>query len=440
LSIFNDVDLCKGVDRKIEEYYVGALRYEHSIPDYALIQYRKAAECACDILIRHYEQPFSEKNSLWKKIKFLSDSGYINEELKQTLNAIRENANNGAHHAKDETGNFDNKNLISERLNQTRECLLSCLAIIFKIITGNHVTEIMATQVSSQKNSEIILEAMTSTDWNTHYRAGLCYEELLTDDIIARGKLLNNKEQTFELLMSYYRSAANSYETAFRLSCEHCSEPPYESNAFSHVSGQLDGCEFEPLYKYCQVLLTSGVLEGQIPTALQLLEVAAESEHGKSCGLLGNYLYDDGQYFRALYFLEKAAEQLDDAGLCGLFFYYSDGKAITADYNKALHYLELGLAQGSVQCTGVLGGAYFNGTGVVMDRNKGVELAKQAMQKGSLQAYHFVKEVELNAMKDFYMSTQSMPIATTTVGRNDACPCGSGKKYKKCCLVKGATN
>jgi preprotein translocase subunit SecA len=24
------------------------------------------------------------------------------------------------------------------------------------------------------------------------------------------------------------------------------------------------------------------------------------------------------------------------------------------------------------------------------------------------------------------------------VGRNDPCPCGSGKKYKKCCLLKGA--
>jgi preprotein translocase subunit SecA len=24
------------------------------------------------------------------------------------------------------------------------------------------------------------------------------------------------------------------------------------------------------------------------------------------------------------------------------------------------------------------------------------------------------------------------------VGRNEPCPCGSGKKYKKCCLAKGA--
>jgi uncharacterized protein YecA (UPF0149 family) len=27
-------------------------------------------------------------------------------------------------------------------------------------------------------------------------------------------------------------------------------------------------------------------------------------------------------------------------------------------------------------------------------------------------------------------------LATGRVGRNDPCPCGSGKKYKKCCLRK----
>lgn len=28
---------------------------------------------------------------------------------------------------------------------------------------------------------------------------------------------------------------------------------------------------------------------------------------------------------------------------------------------------------------------------------------------------------------------KSQPISATKVGRNDPCPCGSGKKYKKCC-------
>ncbi len=27
----------------------------------------------------------------------------------------------------------------------------------------------------------------------------------------------------------------------------------------------------------------------------------------------------------------------------------------------------------------------------------------------------------------------------STVGRNDPCPCGSGKKYKQCCLAKGSS-
>lgn len=29
--------------------------------------------------------------------------------------------------------------------------------------------------------------------------------------------------------------------------------------------------------------------------------------------------------------------------------------------------------------------------------------------------------------------------STTSVGRNDPCPCGSGRKYKQCCLAKDET-
>ena len=28
----------------------------------------------------------------------------------------------------------------------------------------------------------------------------------------------------------------------------------------------------------------------------------------------------------------------------------------------------------------------------------------------------------------------------TKIGRNDPCSCGSGKKYKKCCALKGASH
>jgi len=39
---------------------------------------------------------------------------------------------------------------------------------------------------------------------------------------------------------------------------------------------------------------------------------------------------------------------------------------------------------------------------------------------------------------DYYSpSTSIVPVRTgKKVGRNEPCPCGSGKKYKKCCLKK----
>jgi len=34
----------------------------------------------------------------------------------------------------------------------------------------------------------------------------------------------------------------------------------------------------------------------------------------------------------------------------------------------------------------------------------------------------------------FHTSTSPMKRAVDKIGRNDPCPCGSGKKYKKCCM------
>lgn len=46
-----------------------------------------------------------------------------------------------------------------------------------------------------------------------------------------------------------------------------------------------------------------------------------------------------------------------------------------------------------------------------------------------------MKDEDLPLQKDFLSSTTYIR-ATPKVGRNDPCPCGSGKKYKKCCLGK----
>ena len=46
---------------------------------------------------------------------------------------------------------------------------------------------------------------------------------------------------------------------------------------------------------------------------------------------------------------------------------------------------------------------------------------------------------ELN--NDFLTSNQNQPVRKVKIGRNEPCPCGSGKKYKKCCInLKSSSN
>ena len=50
------------------------------------------------------------------------------------------------------------------------------------------------------------------------------------------------------------------------------------------------------------------------------------------------------------------------------------------------------------------------------------------------------KEREREAARLAYEASKAGTVKRTKpkIGRNDPCPCGSGKKYKKCCLYKGA--
>jgi len=47
---------------------------------------------------------------------------------------------------------------------------------------------------------------------------------------------------------------------------------------------------------------------------------------------------------------------------------------------------------------------------------------------------HDIDDVSFNKMLDYPQATYRRE--TPKIGRNDPCPCGSGKKYKKCCLGK----
>ena len=52
------------------------------------------------------------------------------------------------------------------------------------------------------------------------------------------------------------------------------------------------------------------------------------------------------------------------------------------------------------------------------------------------QLYAMLREMFHQDTRTLLLGLSSNPAAS--IGRNDPCPCGSGKKYKHCCLLKGA--
>ena len=46
------------------------------------------------------------------------------------------------------------------------------------------------------------------------------------------------------------------------------------------------------------------------------------------------------------------------------------------------------------------------------------------------------KSTEIMNLAEYLRNKRGMRLESRKIGRNELCPCGSGKKYKKCCLLK----
>lgn len=46
------------------------------------------------------------------------------------------------------------------------------------------------------------------------------------------------------------------------------------------------------------------------------------------------------------------------------------------------------------------------------------------------------KSTEIMNMAEYLRCKRGLRLEGNKIGRNELCPCGSGKKYKKCCLLK----
>lgn len=75
--------------------------------------------------------------------------------------------------------------------------------------------------------------------------------------------------------------------------------------------------------------------------------------------------------------------------------------------------------------------------GLEADDRGMVEFVAHYKTGGTQHAHHerstFCREDGRWVYESGIINPKSAPVTSTKVGRNDPCPCGSGKKYKKCC-------
>lgn len=67
--------------------------------------------------------------------------------------------------------------------------------------------------------------------------------------------------------------------------------------------------------------------------------------------------------------------------------------------------------------------------------NTNNEIVKIDLKKLSSTDYLF-KDIETIKLAESIRDKRKLKLESNNIGRNDLCSCGSGKKYKKCCLLK----
>ncbi|CAN5922978.1 YecA family protein [soil metagenome] len=63
----------------------------------------------------------------------------------------------------------------------------------------------------------------------------------------------------------------------------------------------------------------------------------------------------------------------------------------------------------------------------------------EALAKENVEAERALLGSHVAELRAYWQSKRQVVNAAPKVGRNDPCPCGSGKKHKKCCLAKQGT-
>lgn len=70
-------------------------------------------------------------------------------------------------------------------------------------------------------------------------------------------------------------------------------------------------------------------------------------------------------------------------------------------------------------------------------KREGHKLFRELLKTFERTVFHFLLQASIKTKEAVKTAEESVYVPSgRKIGRNDPCPCGSGKKYKKCCWPK----
>lgn len=183
---------------------------------------------------------------------------------------------------------------------------------------------------------------------------------------------------------------------------------------------------FEELYSIAE----SKVSEGQVEYLDYLNNVSIFTQKN---------VIKTADYYRHAH--ESCKEQLSDIQLVAIYTYFSGlipfFKDVQADADLAKEALLAAVNNNDSQALRFYALDLFKGSLFKQDFNKSYEVLKQLEEQKPEWADEtrtiLQKQFQLGHVSDNSGVTHTPVRAVQSVGRNEPCPCGSGKKYKKCC-------
>lgn len=447
-----DIEFSKKFGSEVFENYQDAIEFINLKPDYSLLKFRNIAEILCRQLINKAELQCASKN-IYEQIRFLSSSQVINDDLSDLFHKLRKLCNSAVH----ATISLENEHKVQfVKENEERHIenaknaraiiveLLSHVAVLLNITSKFQKLEFA--HIKYQDNKEMIFQGLVSKSYKAKLKAAI-YCESLEEEIIKSSPMVTSDHDHANILSlkSHIRSF---YEAAYKLSVNLNFSMRLKHSDLSDNEIIEKYCDLEALFKYAMTFFDDPEDSNISQEGVKFLKLSADRGHSEAMAFYGAYLYEDKNYNDSLKYLLKAEERgvpISNVMLCE---YYKDGLACDVDNDLAFKYVSQGIELGCVEALFELAKAYYEGTFVSKNHIKSKQLLEQAIEKGSVRAfrYNFFKfdggeQYLRDQMNNFArelkkIANPNLILPSSKVGRNDPCPCNSGKKYKKCCMGK----